>query len=400
MSNEIKTPRSVRNQKSNTPLFPRLWKSLTHNWGWKLGCLLVAVGLWTNLMASDKTLMRPKEFTGVTVSASESAKESLKSKGFVVVSGLEADKLSGFTLRVNVPMQNYMSVTADSFNPRVNLSRINAAGTQKVDIITSDSATYGATDEIVPSSIEVTVEQYVTRSRIPVGINYIGSRSDLFYYPAATCDPLYINIAGPKSLVSGVARCLVDFDRGSLPLTPDTKKIAVTSFRLVDQEGNEIPRDMIRITPLSSGMVIDSIIVEQEMYAYQQLEVSTDDAIIGQPAPGYRLRSVTFSPAWVEVAPEDPETDLTGTKLYAASPVDISGISLTQDYRVDLSRPADAKIKHMKREITWMTVEVEQIPEDQPAESESAAPEETETPAANPETEGPDQNTEAEAGNP
>ena len=81
MSNEIKTPRSVRNQKSNAPLFPRLWKSLTHNWEWKLGCLLVAVGLWTNLMASDKTLMRPKEFTGVTVSASESTKESLKSSG-------------------------------------------------------------------------------------------------------------------------------------------------------------------------------------------------------------------------------------------------------------------------------------------------------------------------------
>lgn len=371
MSNEVKTPRSVRNQKSNTPFVLRIWQSLVHNWGWKLGCLLVAVGLWTNLMASNKTLMRPKEFTGVTVSASETAKESLKSRGFVVVSGLEEEKLGGFTLRVNVPMQNYMSVTAENFSPRVNLSRINSAGTQKVDIITSDSTTYGTTAEIVPSSVEITVEQYVTRSRIPVGINYIGSRSDQFYYPAATCDPLYITIAGPRSLVSGVARCLVDFDRSALPLTADTKKIAVTSFRLVDQEGNEIPRDMIRITPLSSGMVIDSIIIEQEMYAYQQLEVSTDDVIVGQPAEGYRIRSVSFSPAWVDVAPEDPETDLTGTKLYAASPVDITGISLTQDYRVDLSRPAEAKIKHMKREITWMTVEVEPIPKEQPEESEA-----------------------------
>ena len=371
MSNEVKTPRSVRNQKSNTPFVLRIWQSLVHNWGWKMGCLLVAVGLWTNLMASNKTLMRPKEFTGVTVSASETAKESLKSRGFVVVSGLEEEKLGGFTLRVNVPMQNYMSVTAENFSPRVNLSRINSAGTQKVDIITSDSTTYGTTAEIVPSSVEITVEQYVTRSRIPVGINYIGSRSDQFYYPAATCDPLYITIAGPRSLVSGVARCLVDFDRSALPLTADTKKIAVTSFRLVDQEGNEIPRDMIRITPLSSGMVIDSIIIEQEMYAYQQLEVSTDDVIVGQPAEGYRIRSVSFSPAWVDVAPEDPETDLTGTKLYAASPVDITGISLTQDYRVDLSRPAEAKIKHMKREITWMTVEVEPIPKEQPEESEA-----------------------------
>ena len=67
---------------------------------------------------------------------------------------------------------------------------------------------------------------------------------------------------------------------------------------------------------------------------------------------------------------------------------------------MDLSRPADAKIKHMKREITWMTVEVEQIPEDQAAENETAAPEDAETPEANPEAEGPDQHTEAEAGNP
>ena len=371
MSNEVKTPRSVRNQKTFSSFLRRVFQTLVHNWGWKLGCLVVAIGLWTNLMANNKTLMRPREFTGVTVSASENVRESLKSRGFVVVSGLEAENLSGFVLRANVPMQNYMSVTADQFNPRVNLSRINSAGKQKVEIITTDSSTYGTKSEIVPSEIEVEVEEYVTRSRIPVGISYVGSRSDQFYYPAATCDPLYITVAGPKSLVSGVARCLVDFDRSVLPLTADTKKVAVTSFRLVDQQGEEIPRDMIKITPLSSGMAIDSIIVEQEMYAYQQLEISTEDVIIGRPAEGYRVRSVSFSPAWVDVAPEDPETDLTGTKLFAASPIDISGISLTQDYRVDLSRPTDAKIKHMKREITWMTVEIEPIPAEEPEEEQS-----------------------------
>ena len=376
MSNEIKTPRSVRNQKTFSPAVRRFFRGLVHNWGWKLGCLVVAIGLWASLMAGNKTLMRPKEFTGVTVAASESARESLKSRGLVVVSGLEAEKLSGFILRADVPMQNYMSATADQFSPRVNLSRITSAGRQKVEIVATDSTAYGKKTEIVPSEIEIEVEEYVTRSRIPVGITYTGTRSDQFYYPAATCDPLYITIAGPRSLVSGVARCLVDFDRSFLSLTADTKKIAVSSFRLVDQQGNEIPRDMIRITPLSSGMVIDSIIVEQEMYAYQQLEISTEDAVIGQPAEGYRVRSVSFSPAYVDVAPEDPETDLTGMKLFAASPVDITGISLTQDYRVDLSRPTEVRIKHMKREITWMTVEIEQIP-DERQEEETPVPEDT-----------------------
>lgn len=370
MSNEVKTPRSVRNQKSSSPAARRVLKAVLHNWGWKLACLAVAVGLWANLMATNKTLLRPKEFTGVSVTVSDTAKESLKSRGFVVVSGLEEEKLNGFTLRADVPMQNYQAVKAESFSPRVNLNKITSAGVQKVPVETTPVST----TSISPSEIEVEVEEYVTRSRIPVGISYSGSRSDQFYYPAAICDPLYITIAGPKSLVSGVARCVVDFDRGLLPLTPEPKKIAVTSFRLVDQSGEEIPRDMIRITPLSSGMAIDSIIVEQEMYAYQQLEISTEDAVVGQPAEGCRVRSISFSPAWVDVAPEDPETDLTGAMIFAASPVDISGISLTQDYRVDLSRPTEAKIKHMKTEITWMTVEIEPAAGPVQQEESAAAP--------------------------
>ena len=63
-------------------------------------------------------------------------------------------------------------------------------------------------------------------------------------------------------------------------------------------------------------------------------------------------------------------------KLFAASPVDITGISLTQDYRVDLSRPTEVRIKHMKREITWMTVEIEQIPDERQKE-ETPVPEDT-----------------------
>ena len=128
MSNEVKTPRSVRNQKPPSSAARRILEGLLHNWGWKLACLAVAVGLWANLMATNRTLLRPKEFTGVSVTVSDSAKESLKSRGFVVVSGLEEDRLSGFTLRADVPMQNYQAVKAESFSPRVNLSRITSAG--------------------------------------------------------------------------------------------------------------------------------------------------------------------------------------------------------------------------------------------------------------------------------
>lgn len=371
MSNEIKTPRSGRKRQSLSPALRSAGKALAHNWGWKLGCLIAAVILWAGLMASDKTLLRPKEFTNVTVTVSESAKESLKSRGFVVVSGLEEDKLSGFTLRASVPLQSYQDTKVSSFTPRVNLGGISAAGTQKVKIELTDKKS-----EIIPSEIEIEVEEYLTRSRIPVVMRYVGDRPEQFYFPAAVCDPVYITIAGPKSLVSMVSRCVVDFDRSLLPLTAGTKKMAVSSFQLTDQQGNEIARDMIRITPLSSGMAIDSIIVEQEMYPYQQLEISDEDAVKGEPAEGFRVRSVTFSPARVDVAPEDPEADLTGSMIYAASPIDISGLSLTQDFRVDLSRPTGTKIKHMKTEIAWMTVEIEPVPPQDAAQEGTAETEE------------------------
>ena len=362
MSNENKAPRSGRKQKSFLTVLSGIGKALAHNWGWKLVCLIAAVCMWSFLVASNKSLTRVKEFTNVTVSVSDDSMESLKRRGLVIVSGLEADKLSGFTLRANVALQDYQSVTAEQYNARVNLSTIRSAGLQKVDLI----ATPSNQTELSPSSIEVEVEEYITRSRIPVRISYIGTKSDLFYYPAASFDPEYISISGPKSLVNAVAACLVDFDRSTLPLTFETKKVAVTSFRLVNQEGGEIPRDMIRITPLSSAMTIDSIIVEQEMYRYQQLPISTEDVIIGEPAEGYAVKSITFTPAVVDVAPMNPDDDLTGIELYAASPIDISGIALTQDYRVDLSTPVLQKIKHMKTGITWMTVEIEPLEPQKP----------------------------------
>ena len=386
MSNEVKTPRSVRNHHHIAPLLRRAGKALVHNWGWKLGCLAAAVALWAfTLTASNKTLLRPVEFSDVTVTASDGAKDTLKARGLMVVSGLEPGSLSGFTLRANVPMLRYRDIKASDFSPRVNLSAVTSAGVQKVPVI-GNSVTGKAEDrpELSPSEIEIEVEEYVTRSRIPVKISYVGDRSDRYYYPNASVDPEYVTIAGPGSLVNAVASCVVYFDRGDLALTPDTKKTAVSTFALVDRQENEIPSDMIEIALLSSGTAIDSFIVEQQMNPYIQMEISSQDAVTGQPAEGYRVRAVSFSPAFVDVVAEDPDKVPEGTQIFTVSPIDISGISQTADYRVNLSRPAgtkdrplETKIRYMKTEIAWMTVEVEPIPQDgalpQAAESEAGA---------------------------
>ena len=48
--------------------FRTLLSTLTHNWGWKLGCLIAAIFLWSGLIMQDGTLVRSKVFNDVAIS--------------------------------------------------------------------------------------------------------------------------------------------------------------------------------------------------------------------------------------------------------------------------------------------------------------------------------------------
>ena len=68
MSNEHPSPLKLRQKSTPSGWFKRLLKRLTHNWGWKLGCLVLAVCLWGGLITQDNDLVRPKTFSDVTIS--------------------------------------------------------------------------------------------------------------------------------------------------------------------------------------------------------------------------------------------------------------------------------------------------------------------------------------------
>ena len=103
-NNEQKRIRSTR------PFLRRAWALLINNWGWKLGCLAIAILLWGGLIMQDATLMRSKVFNDVTISVNN--EDTLLRNGYIVVSGLSADALTGVRMRVDVPQRMYDSVQA------------------------------------------------------------------------------------------------------------------------------------------------------------------------------------------------------------------------------------------------------------------------------------------------
>ena len=347
-------PEQNQEIKKGKAFFQRLLAAVTHNWGWKLGCLLAAIFLWGGLIMQDGTLVRSKVFNDVTISVMN--EDAMLRNGYIVVSGLDADALSGVRMRVDVPQRIYESVQAANFNVRVDLSRIRGTGSQTLQVLTTSSTAYGSVQDLSVTSIDVQVEQYVTRSRIPVRVATAGKLPEGLYAAAATADPIYVAIAGPKSLVDNVARCVVPYDLSEMAFSAGTERTALP-FRLEDRQEKEIPKNLITVSPLNTGIRIDSITVEQTFFDVVSLPVDIPSLYTGAPADGYEIVSIDVDPSQVRAAFSE-HTDLEALEsLHAASPADISGITSTRSFTVPLLRPTDAK--YMGVSAVTLTLEVE-----------------------------------------
>lgn len=290
----------MQNKESSRQQHPLvLWakKYLLHNWPWKLLSFGIAVLLWGALITQDASLTREKTFNDISLTILNS--DTLRRNGFVVVSGL--DDLPTIKMTADVPQRMYSAAAVSNYNPRIDLSKIKAVGQQTIPITTSSTTTYGAVSDLSIDSVTVTVEEYITRSRIPVRLTSVGEVAEGLYAEQATTDPLYVTISGPKSLVNNVSRCVVEYDLSLLRET-GTERTAVP-FKLVDRTGKEISGKLIDVT--SESVLLDSIMVEQDVYTAKSLPVNTAGFTVGSPAAGYVVKSITVSPAELTVAATD-----------------------------------------------------------------------------------------------
>ena len=219
-------------------LFQKFTAFLLRNWQWKLLSLFLAVCLWSGLITQDDSLTREKTFTDVAINITNA--DTLRRNGFIIVEGL--DNLPTARIHVDVPQKNYNTVTASNYNLRVDLSRIREAGEQTLQVLSSSSSNYGTVTSVSVDSVPVRVDEYITRSRIPVRLNMTGQLPEGFYAGEAQVDPVYVVVSGPKSLVENVVRCVADYDLSAISAQFGTERTAVP-FRLIDGNGNDIASD-------------------------------------------------------------------------------------------------------------------------------------------------------------
>lgn len=330
----------------------RVFKIIVNNWPWKLLALFLAVCLWAGLITQDPTLTRERVFTDAHLSITGA--ETLRRNGLIVVSGLEEEHLLA-RLRVEVPQREYNTVSYTNYNPRVELSRITQAGEQEIKLYATSTTAYGTVADIYPATLNVVVDEYVTNYRIPVSVNVIGEYPEGFYGSAFTRDPSLVALSGPKTVVDQVARIYVDYDASLLK--PEAGEVATAlPMRIVDREGNEIVSDLLEIT--SSGVVLRSIIIEQDLYAVRELPVSELDLISGEPAKGYRVSGVSISPNSLRAAAsEEVLNDL--QTLFVESTVSVEGADETFTTALRVRKPNE--VAYLNTTSINVTVTIEPV---------------------------------------
>jgi len=342
---------------TETPLLHRLfkiypkkiWASVSNNLQWKLLALFLAVCLWVGLILQDPSLTRERVFTGVPLSITGS--DTLRRNGFIVTQGLEDDNAI-VKLKVDVPQQLYNDVTYTNYNARLDLSKISEAGEQTVKVSTTSTTTYGTVTDVSPAEIAVVVDEYITNYRIPVQVVTTGSYPDGFYGTTPSLDISTVSVSGPESVISQIARIVLQYDLSTLAANAGTYQTALP-LHYVDAANNEL--DATLLEPTSGGVLLRSIVVQQTLYPTKTLTLNQTELTTGTPKDGYEVKSVTASPS-VIIAAGDDTTLSTLNTLFLDAAVDIGDRDATFTAEVKITKPDN--IVYMNAETVTLIIDI------------------------------------------
>ena len=324
-------------------------KVLLNNWGFKLLALLLAVTLWAGLISQDPTLSREKIFNDVTINLTNT--ETIKRNGFIVVSDM-SELRKHASIEVDVPQMQYDNAQASIYNVRVDLSKINKTGVQQVKVLATNSSTYGTVKSISPATLEIEVEDYITRYRIPVSMEITGEAPEGYYASYPSQDPPLVAVSGPRSLVEKVVRAKVTVDQSALPAQEGTVRTAVP-FRLLDMWGETVESNLLEVT--SESVLLDSVVLEQDVHPIKAINLEDMALTSGTPAKGYEIKSVSVTPEVITVAASKRVLDNLDN-IYPEGSVSVSGLSESFTQQLRVRRPSN--INNLSSESVTVAVEI------------------------------------------
>ncbi len=349
--------RSDTNEKKVNEAGQTPWKTvlsalhhvITHNLWMKVLAVAISLVLWAGLISQDETLTREKTFNDVNVSITNS--DTMRRNGYIVTSDLEA-MLSGVSVTAAVPQKQYETAEASVYNVRVDLSKINGTGTQELRLLSTNSTNYGKVLSTSPATVQVEVEEYYVRQRIPVSVS-VGKVPDEWYLAPLTVDPTILTISGPKSVVETISRARAFLDPDAV-VWEEGDMMTSVSFELYNRSAEPVHNSLMTVTNGSTNL--DSVLVISTILPTKTLDVTELIDVRGAVAKGYEIKDVRISPETIKVAAtQDVLEQMTEIPLDSRT-VNVKGLKETTVVQLKVQKPSEDAV--LSNDIVTVTVEI------------------------------------------
>lgn len=249
-------------------------------------------------------------------------------------------------IRLEGPDSVLQAVTPEDFTATADLSDIPSGQLTTVDVVVVGRNPAARISFITPEQVDVQLEQQVTRE-VPVELDLRGTAARGHQQDEPLLDPPSIQVSGPESRVSQLDFALVTVFLNS------TAETLVESSQPIfyDQSGRVAS---VTGLDLSAAEVTVTVpVVESAGFADKLVTVEWT----GEPAPGYRLLSVTAVPPSVLV--EGRPAQVNQLASVKTEPIDINGLTQSFQQTAVLALPAGITVD--PEQTVMVNIEIEPI---------------------------------------
>ena len=324
-----------------------------HNGLLKAIAVLISIVLWAGLISQDENITRDKSFQNVKVSVTGMSGKQMIANKYVVVSDLD-DMLKDVSIVAAVPQKKFEEAQASAYNIRLDMSSIKGTGEQEVKILSSPSSQYGKVTSINPSVVTVQVEEYATRTRIPITVKENSETPGEWYISTTSVDPNVVQVSGPKSVIQSLYKFYAYINTEDIDWEEGT---TVNSYdiHLYNRNGEEVDTSLLSITS-SNNMPVDNVLIEQSILPCEYFSTEDMVQITGEVAEGYTIRSLTISPEVIAVAARREVLEQLTDLSLERNTVNVDGLTENKSITLTVLKPSDDAI--ISNETVTVNVEV------------------------------------------
>jgi YbbR domain-containing protein len=277
--------------------------------------LILAIFIWTTASEIEDPVRNrfievPLEYVGVPAEATL----------------VDVDPRQTVQIRLEGPDSLLQEATPEDFSATIDVSEVPSGESVPVDITVVGRKPGVTISFITPEQIDVRLEQEVTRD-VPVRLDLRGSVARGHAQGEPFLDPPSIRVSGPASQVDRLEFAQVTAFLNSTAETLVERALPIfydVAGRVVGVTGLDLSADEVIVT-----------VPVEELAGFSEKLVTVE--WIGEPAPGYRLLSVTADPPSVLV--EGRPAQVSNLTTVKTEPIDITGLTQSFQQTASLDLP-------------------------------------------------------------